>query len=184
MPPPLRTNSTAPTAPHPAPSGPPSPRGRRIPDRSAAFCKVQPYTPSEPRKRGPPPPTRREAYAPPGVFPEFGASGHAAAPTNEIGGASRPSSVMAYAMTPSPRGRLAPRRFLRMELKRIGACRRPYSALPGGVILLSAPRSGRPPSVSPPRSAVSAGKTAHSSTANPGKWHLPPIWGAGPETPG
>ena len=63
MPPPLRTNSIAPTAPHPAPSGPPSPRGRRIPDRSAAFCKVQPYTPSEPRKRGPPPPTRREAYA-------------------------------------------------------------------------------------------------------------------------
>ena len=47
-------------------------------------------------------------------------AGHAAAPTNEIGGASRPSSVMAYAMTPSPRGRLAPRRFLRMELKRAG----------------------------------------------------------------
>ena len=61
MPPPLRTNSIAPTAPHPAPSGPPSPRGRRIPDRSAAFCKVHPYTTSEPRKRGPPPPTRREA---------------------------------------------------------------------------------------------------------------------------
>ena len=39
----------------------PSPGGRRIPDRSAAFYKVQPYTPSEPRKRGPPPPTRREA---------------------------------------------------------------------------------------------------------------------------
>ena len=43
----------------------------------------------------------------------------------------RPSSVMAYAMTPSPRGRLTLRRVLRMKFVRIGACRRPYNAPPG-----------------------------------------------------
>ena len=64
----------APTAPHPAPSGPPSPRGRRIPDRSAAFYKVQPYTPSEPRKRGPPPPTQGR-HRPTGLAYEIRAGG-------------------------------------------------------------------------------------------------------------
>ena len=72
---------SAPTAPHPAALRPPSPRGRHFSEGSGHFYDVRPYTPSEPRKRGPPPPTRREAYAPPGVFPEFGASGRAAAPT-------------------------------------------------------------------------------------------------------
>ena len=58
---------------------------------------------------------------------ELKRAGHAAAPTNKIGGASRPSSVMAYAMPPSPRGRLTLRRFLCMKFVRIGACRRPYT---------------------------------------------------------
>ena len=49
------------------PAGPTTfPRGRHPSERSVRFCNLAPYTPSEPRKRGPPPP-RREAYAPPEV---------------------------------------------------------------------------------------------------------------------
>ena len=55
------------------------------PLRATQAWPTSPYTPGGIRSAG--------------VFPEFGASGRDAAPTNEIGGASRPSSVMAYAMT-------------------------------------------------------------------------------------
>ena len=86
--------------------------------------KIQPYTPSEPRKRGPlssgmtatgshvdsyslrgaQPPTRREAYALPLLRMEFERAGHAAAPTRKIEGAYRPSSVLADAEPVSPPG--------------------------------------------------------------------------------
>ena len=49
---------SAPTAPHPAALRPPSPRGRHFSEGSGHFYDVRPYTPSEPRKRGPPPPTQ------------------------------------------------------------------------------------------------------------------------------
>ena len=92
---------------------PPSPRGRLSSEGSAHFCDIRPYTPSVALGDSSP-------YTPGAFFlsrqplRRFFRSiiaakraGHAAAPTFIDDTAYRPSSVMAYAMPPSPRGRLS-----------------------------------------------------------------------------
>ena len=78
------------------------PQGKASLRRTARFYVVQLYTPSGCPKGQPPPPTRREAYATLFLRIEFERAGHAAAPTNEIEAAFRPSFVMGVAMTAPP----------------------------------------------------------------------------------
>ena len=114
MPPPLHSSTILPTAPHPSwltpchlpPGEGESQRGRhtsatsdRTPPQSRRCRDSSPYTPGAFLSRQP---LRR-------FFRSIIAAkraGHAAAPTFIDDTAYRPSSVMAYAMPPSPRGRL------------------------------------------------------------------------------
>ena len=75
------------------PSGSHLPPGEGIPQMDRYTFTLSNRTPSEPRKHGPPPPARREAYALPLLHMEFVRAGHAAAPTRKNDSDYRPSSV-------------------------------------------------------------------------------------------